>query len=575
MKPLKVDLEDISIELLSDEQFDFKHSSLEAKSILNSLFYDDILHPLIRLEFDDNTWILPNNYHGTLTLDFSIFQSELKLSTLDILRIKCWIAKTLQRVTTLRAQTLLNRLIFTIRKTNYFDINKSEEFADYLRTTKDISNMYKLSIIQVTLNFLDYNLFETSYNSYDKALYSLSKSIKPENSTRELPTATDMIVFDSWVEQFYHDEIAKNEISPTLIRYYPIVMWWKLTTIIPIRPIEFCDISRDALSEDKEGKFHLKLPRKKNKNNIQIIDKIHISKDLGEIIKHYLNITKNFGKSNTLISYRSIQSTYPEQHIKTTNVTKINPNLITTGNFKWLLVNFHSEILEGKYNLKIPAYARERHPSQGYDLTKQITPGDTRHIAIMSLISQKYHPIEIARLAGHRTLSAYFHYSNHKSYWIDLEVQKLLFKFQREKNSIANGNYETSQNLWAKITNRSLYKPPTNNYQEKMKIGFCTDNQKRCFTDCILCQHWRISTTEFNTPATQKIIQQAIQKHTNTATNLLTDLFNLIQALNLDEFTSINPEIKNTLDQKTMAFNEMIQQIAKVKYIKEEKLIND
>ncbi|MCM3323298.1 hypothetical protein [Cytobacillus kochii] len=587
MNNLALELEDVSIELLSDELFDLKQSTSDAKNYLFSIEYDESLKDRIKLEFEDDIWFLPNDHNsGTLLFNFSNLRSTLesrKSSEVDnwILRIKCWVTTHLQRVSFVRTKALFKSLILAINKTNCFDSRQSEDFSEYIKTNVKISDRTKLALIQVTLNFLDYNLFGDLYDTYDKALNSISLNLS--SSVRTLPPAKDMLFFDYWVEQFYKDEIKKDEVSPIFIRYYPIIIWWKLTSLLPLRPLEFCSIRRNALIPNKDGSFYLRLPRKKNKNNkkIQIIDKVWISNELGQLIQHYINITDSYGKSDTLISYRSIQSTYPEPYIKNTNATKINPNIITTGNFSGLLVNFHFEVLSKKYNLKIPLNkakksTKEVQPKGIFDISKQINPGDTRHLAIITLISQKYHPIEVARLAGHTTLSSYFHYANHKTYWVDLEVQKLMLKFQREKRIEVDGDYEKAQSLWDEITNRALYKAPTSpDYKDDKEIGYCTDPLKRCFTYCILCEHWRISKKEYDSDRVQSMIQETIENFTKEATDLLTNLFNIIQAFNVDEISSINPDIKNVLDQKLMNFDAVIQKIAIIKQTEEARTINE
>ena len=75
-----------------------------------------------------------------------------------------------------------------------------------------------------------------------------------------------------------------------------------------MRPAEFCDIDRHALSEEN-GRFYIRLPRLKQKNHhkIQIIDKISIPQKLYREIENYITMTNTFGPSITLISDASIK----------------------------------------------------------------------------------------------------------------------------------------------------------------------------------------------------------------------------------------------------------------------------
>ena len=578
------DLDEIDIETIADEQFDLDQSIKSAKEVLEELNNDD--KSRVINDFDLNKWRLRNRY-GYHNFDFEkikhlmVFNRKNNVEEI-IKRVKCWVTTILRNFTVEWAKRCYKTLIDIIKFTNYFQKNKAEELCDFLQNTSELSNYQKIDWIHVSLNFLDYNQYSILYDIYDSEFCMISESIKIEQKTRALPSPKDMITFSTWIEHFFNTEIKRNNITPYTLRYYPVVIWWKLTSIIPIRPSEFCDIKRDALKKEEDG-YYLKLPRIKNNNKTQIIDKILVSKEIGEIINHYIKITKKYGGTKTLISYNSILSTY-KNNIKAAAETKKIFDLFTYSVLNNLLNNFHDEILQDRYGLSIsPKLKRNKGDNinhsdsqyESFDISKRILPGDTRHLAIMSLIAQKFHPVEVARLAGHTSLTSYYHYSNHKAYWVDLEVQKLITKYYREKDVMDQKKPEKQQLLWNEITERALYKKPTSNYKEKKEIGYCTDNLKRCFTECILCEHWRISFEEFNLAKTQRIIQEKVSEKVQNANELYSDIFNLMKAIDVDKFSQVNPEIKKALDKKLMKIDDVIQQIANLKLIQEENIVYD
>lgn len=573
---LKID-EDIPLEILADEKFDLKQSIIVSREILDNLVDDDSYEYRLKLEFDEDIWILPYN-GGTLSFDFNKLHHLLNKinnqnSLENILRVKCWIASILRSVSSNRAATLYKRLLDAIEKTNFFKVDKADDFAEYIRDAH-FTDIYKLSFIQVTLNFLDFNLQYELYEIYDGTFYELSNSLNIKKNVRTLPAVKDVITFSEWLDHFYKTEMEKEETSSLLMRFYPVVIWWKLSSIIPLRPSEFCEIKRDSFGTD-ENPYLLKIPRKKNKKNVQVINEITISEELGNIINDYLEKTKKFGKTKTLISYRAINSTYTQTFKDQTTITKFDFDVFNYSNLISLVNSFHDEVLSKKFNLKIVPKKQnsETEADTLYDISKRILPGDPRHLAIMSLINQKYHPVEVARLAGHSTLNSYYHYSNHKSYWVDLEVQKLMYKFQQEKSAKTQGKIQFQQSIWSEITTRALLKPATSSYYEKKEIGYCTDALKRCFTECVFCKHWRISREEFE--KNLEYIEEKISQKESEATGLLTDIFNLMQAFNVDEFSAINPDIKNILDAKLMMLDAKIQDISKLKLIEEVNLSNE
>lgn len=231
---------------------------------------------------------------------------------------------------------------------------------------------------------------------------------------RKLPPSNDVLTF-SWVVESFFKELPKG--NKHFFKYYPIYLWWTLSNLIPMRPAEFCDIDRHALSEEN-GRFYIRLPRlkqKKNHHKIQIIDKISIPQKLYREIEDYITMTNKFGPSITLISDASIE--LKRQYDR----PEYFKQRFRYNHLQLLLNEFYEEIVENIYEV---AY------------THRIRPGDTRHFAFLNLMRQGYHPIEIARLGGHTSVQSQYHYQQHMEYWVDVEILQLMqkFKFQQEIN---------------------------------------------------------------------------------------------------------------------------------------------
>lgn len=151
---------------------------------------------------------------------------------------------------------------------------------------------------------------------------------------------------------------------------YPLAIWWRLTTIIPMRASEFCLIKRDCLSVDKD-KYYLHLPRtKQNTKRVQIMDKVAIDEEMYQLIKRYIDLTNQYGETDTLISYRSIMSVKDSVR----GYIQKNTNQFNRRNLETLIPRFYRTI-EQVYDFKV---------EQEYHLR----PNDSRHIAFMSLMMQ-------------------------------------------------------------------------------------------------------------------------------------------------------------------------------------------
>src|SRR5699024_11998719 len=95
-------------------------------------------------------------------------------------------------------------------------------------------------------------------------------------------------------------------------------------------------------------------------------------------------------------------------------------------------------------------------------------------------------PIEIARLGGHRTIAAQYHYSFHKEYWIDNEVFKLIKNYKNISNFDNNNIRYIPENVKIKA-----FESPTSSFRGELEIGYYRDTFIRGEAkECMLCSHW-------------------------------------------------------------------------------------
>lgn len=436
--------------------------------------------------FEANEWILTNpNISGrTHTIDFTDFKvySKEKLTT-----IKYWVGNLLSKYKTTTCYFYFYTLKKVIIKTNFFSSLKVDEFIKWLIEGKINDNIRAYSIY-VTMNFLDYSEIEQS-DIYLSKLYSINKNIKYSRMQRSIPTSKNILRFSYYLERYFNDlqgadtPFTDEETKKKYLLFFPILLWWKLTTIIPLRSTEFSSIQRDCIIK-KDSKYFVKLPRKKRKliekKNIQIVDEIEIHEELFDLIRNYTKLTKDLGNTSTLISYPSL--IYADDLKRSQRIMqKRDTSQFNRENLDKLLRRFYREVIKDGFKIFIPK-------------DQQLSPNDTRHIAFTSLMLQGVSPIEIARIGGHKTIKAQYHYSYHVEYWVDNEVFKLLkrVKFNNIKNSNGFGFIPKSIKLKA-------FEPPTSKFIGKLSIGYCSDELQRCeSTDCMRCSHWRINPEELN-----------------------------------------------------------------------------
>jgi hypothetical protein len=277
------------LNLAADSSFSLD-GLIHAKKVLNRLKKEKIL---IQGEFNEDLWVVEHEFNkgNHIHLNFEKLNSIIiKNSSHKHLKkiIKCWTTYLLDNFSYRTVQGSLNHVIKFTVETSGYQVDKVVDFIDKIDNS-DYTNSTKKYLLTAIYNFLDYSEL-TNMEDVMAILQKYQSKLNPSSGVRMLPPPYWIFEFDRIVNDFFnklHDYEQSEEISRLKCLYFPIKLWWNLTTIIPIRPSEFCLIERNCLSftETKEGKlYYIKLPRKKlkkiNKNNIQIMDQIMISPEI-------------------------------------------------------------------------------------------------------------------------------------------------------------------------------------------------------------------------------------------------------------------------------------------------------
>jgi hypothetical protein len=532
---------DIDIEEFSDETFDTVQSIIEAKDIIENLVSEN---RWIRGNFEDDYWEItkPHYYENYTSFDFSKldsahFNENLPHDFKDI--VKCWTISLIDRYKK-AADSYHIQFLKSFEITKGFRLQEKDSLLKYIEYSKN-SNKYKVDMIISLCNFFDFSDLEIG-EDYVPSLINLKNKIPVKRNIRQLPPSRYVLSFSYYLEKHFerllNDSLTQSKLIKELLFIFPLIIWWRLTNIIPMRPSEFCLIERNCILP-KNGKHYIKLPRNKLKNTkrIQIPDTLLIDKELYHLIEQYIEITDKYGKTDTLISYRSL--IYGDPSTNRAAVTK-NLNQFKSHNLEGLIKRFY-KTMETLYDCAI---AKEYH----------VSPNDTRHLAFVSLMMQGYSPIEIARLGGHQTIKAQYHYSGHTEYWVDCEVFKLMKKIKNSK-IVADHTGTIPDEVKLKAYNDD------GSYQKKMKIGYCKDQEQRCESKlCYFCSHWGITPDEY-IEKKDKIRSDILDMKSN-----INELSAIIRNLNKqflsDELNRRNPELLSKIKTKANALQSDIYKLA-------------
>src|SRR5699024_12053640 len=99
------------------------------------------------------------------------------------------------------------------------------------------------------------------------------------------------------------------------------------------------------------------------------------------LLINYIELTEEYGESETLISYRSLiyADNSGRRELQKRDLDSFNKN-----NLEKLLKRFYKEVINEYYQINVP-------------FNQSLSPNDTRHISFVSLMIEGISPIEISR----------------------------------------------------------------------------------------------------------------------------------------------------------------------------------
>lgn len=605
----------------SDSSFSLVDNLQLSKDILMDLMYQNKNN---KCEFDTDEWIIENESSGILSIfDFNIlvnairFYEHIDKSTFKEV-VKCWIAINFSSITPKRVRNSYKELVDFVNISRCFDTTDEtiEIVKEYLNSLNP-NNKYAVCLF--VLNFLNYYEEIDVDGDYSGLLLVMKDSISHKDlvNVRILPRTKDLLLFNLILNDFFSK--TKSD-SPDYYFYSPLLLWWNLTTLIPIRPFEFCGIKREGFINE-EGKYFIHLPRsyakgkkRANKHNIQVPDKLPISKELYDLLFSYKESTDKFGESETLLSYNSVRWAWKVSNSQGHGGKRTNrfPYAV----LRRLLLQFYDEVVEREYSLLVRPWKEQlsdreifknnehkrnrellqlvkgNNDDDVYPIQRQLRLGDTRHIALMNMQRLGYHPVEMARFAGHTNLRTQNHYHSHQLKWVDTEVMKLMTDLNLKKiryiddtTSIAGftgtdkkDDFNTDREWKEKFVLRSV---PFERIGKgkKLELGICYDKDQLCpVDDCPKgCEYWRISLQEYH--EMKDIIVEKIngaEKRLKYVVSSLIDLHKYAIENKNDPAVAVeNLQFNSELLTKSKEIDECITQLAELKTIEERKTINE
>ena len=389
---------------------------------------------ILNESFDDEEWRFTNEVHQC-SIVFRIDELDYERNCRE--KLNCTYrqyAITMRVVTTLLFGTELRRLRSTIK--------------DFRKLIDVVAGRLEIACLEdkaeVIISFIDLLPLEIKDRSslFRKNLRDsievMVKKDKPESrKSRSLAYYLSYLNFNKHLDTFWEKASEEEKLF-----YFPVYLWWNMTTILPLRPTEFVLTPRNCITR-YDGKTRLtvrrtKLKKERSKSEYKI-DKDYelcsydIPEKLAITIEEYIEKSKE--------SYRSEHNTlfcnqYHHQYLK----TKPDPNksYYKYDDLRGCLHYFYKCVLHEEMGITIKEEKTgiESDVLEGDEIVR-IPLGDTRHIAMINLIFSGGNPLVCKELARHASVNiSSSYYNNIRTF---LEALFLLGVKNRNPNyAIAN-----------------------------------------------------------------------------------------------------------------------------------------
>lgn len=450
--------------------------SKEEESEARVLFADYVSRGIIiDCVFDDDIWRATNGY-AKIKIDFRLGKDLYNAKAAHELGCSFTNMRMALRV---YAVHMLTYALPTVKK-------HLAAIVRFVRSPELPTDVYDAYAVSEFLELLPGN---TSLREEIQALAYYGSTVDKVRKPRSLADFTTYFRFSHLLDLFWQEATREEKLL-----YFPVWLWWKLTSILPLRVTEFILTPRQCLFGDKNSGWRICVRRTKLKvergNAQHSIDDDYvetlcpISDEVAKEIAWYIAATeKEYANDlDTLLSKRTQQ--------RLTNGS-LRSNIYFASNLRVLLDRFYDDILVGRYHCVITNGADK--PGAGE--INRIRLGDTRHIAIINLMVSGSSLVTCKELCHHFSIStAQNYYANVTAFLDALDWQYFTPAPYTPEVSTAGGQASSDKPLLtdlhsvAKIPNGRCTSP-------KYAVGDFTDcasavNSNGCIGECSHCRHY-------------------------------------------------------------------------------------
>ena len=365
-------------------------------------------------DYDDPKWTMTDEVRKQVPIDFTFSEVHNCLNDLEVSH------QMAQKALRVFATSMFGFSLLKIRA----DVDAAKRFLSNKTIPDDAGQAFAI------LRILDLLPTDTAFSEEmtDALPATMDSSDPGHRQQRSLGFLETYLRFDDLMKDFWSTASKQDKLL-----YFPVWFWWTVTCVIPLRPRETSLTPRSCVLK-RNGKYYLLLRRTKQKGAYQAFN-YSISKDY-DICEYQIpdNIAKEilWYVAETDADYESDIDVLFSKKVQFagTGANKPCDNHYTYANLKAILQLFFKNVAGQRYRIVSSVDQLADNEIQPVQL------GDTRHIAMISLIMQGGNPTVCRELAGHSSVNMSDHYYTNIKNFINVLGE------YRIRPQLRNSNFE-------------------------------------------------------------------------------------------------------------------------------------
>ena len=401
------------VDNLSDEKYGKMFNNLQSEGILVNECYDNM------------EWVLKGNDGRKFYVRFDIEENELwnnRLKHFALLKLdveKADIHSTSVNIKRIKAELL---------ETDYLNANLIPTYRERIGTYSRSRRMY-LSAFGEFLLFI---------NAAEAKEYFETVSSVPQifsQKSRDLPCYQSILLFDYVINDF----IQRTNMQERA-RYYPVLIWWKISGVIPLRPCEVYQLPKECIYEES-GKYYIHIERVKNKYKRKqysspVIKDFEIREDIYCLIRDYIDYNIKISGADETVYLFSIHALKKTAGLKSKDE---DVERLTYMTMQTIYKHFKKEVIEQEYGYHMVPLGQKQDEND----IEEVKMGDVRHLASINLMMMGYNPLYIMELAGHYKLNTQMGYYNHVDTFATAKSHVLREMMKRAGDNLNFNEYDS------------------------------------------------------------------------------------------------------------------------------------